>query len=710
MDDAQQPTTKNANSQANSLAEPQSEPLSEVIVGIDLGTTNSLVAIFAEGMPRILPDAQGRMLLPSVVRYETGGTIVGEDAKVRAPEFPATTISSVKRLMGRSVADAANDLAFLTYRVEAGERDTARVVIPASGASAERVVSPEEVSAEVLRALKAQAERALGRSVRKAVITVPAYFDDAQRQATRIAGRLAGLDVVRIVPEPTAAALAYGIGLRAAANGTARGAESNKNAERVVAVFDLGGGTFDVSILRIISNDLPDMGVEDGNQTRAGGAVYQVLSTSGDTRLGGDDFDYALVATMKREIVAMLAGDDVGASTPNSTDGAAAEELLPIEARRSLLALAEQIKITLSELDRAEVAIELGTRVGNGEQVGEPMVYRRVFLRDEFEGMIASYVDRTIACCEAAMRDARLALTRADGSVHGLDAVVMVGGSTRIPLVRARVAAHFGIEPYTALDPDTVVALGAAIQAGVLSGSAKGTLLLDVIPLSLGIETMGGAVAKLVLRNSPVPARATEMFSTSVDGQTSIRLTVYQGEREMAEDCRKLGEFRLRGISPMPAGIPQVEVVFLVDANGVLTASALERRSGKRARLQVVPNHGLSIEDVERIERDSLTHAREDMNRHRVVDLIANATLDMKWISEGIARVEKAGTRLESEYKAELDEHLARVKNFVDRARVDWRSVDASAFHSAKDALDRASMRLQEIAIAASLRGEVPKA
>jgi molecular chaperone DnaK (HSP70) len=310
--------------------------------------------------------------------------------------------------------------------------------------------------------------------------------------------------------------------------------------------------------------------------------------------------------------------------------------------------------------------------------------------------MIAGLVERTIECCRGAMRDAERKL----GGVP-IDTVVMVGGSTRIPMVRRRVGEYFGMEPYTALDPDEVVALGASVQASVLSGANKGALLLDVIPLSLGVETVGGAVAKLVVRNSAVPARAKEMFSTSVDGQTSIKLAVYQGEREMAADCRLLGEFHLRGIPPMPAGIPQLEVTFAVDANGVLNVSAHERRSGKRAALQVVPNHGLTGEEVERIERESYVHAREDMARHRITDLIANGRLDAKWIGE---RLEKHGAKLEAGYRAELEGKLARFREMLERATADWRSVEANAMHRAKEELDVLSVRLQEISIAESLR------
>jgi len=646
---------------------PPSVSAIDPIVGIDLGTTNSLVAILDASGPRVLLDDQGRTLLPSVVRYEPGGgVVVGAEAKARAPEFPRTTISSVKRLMGRSVRDAASDLNFLTYQIEAGERDTARVLVPLETST--RALSPEEVSAEVLRALKARAEAALGRPISRAVVTVPAYFDDAQRQATRTAGRLAGLEVVRIVPEPTAAALAYGLGLD-------RSAARNQK-ERVVAVFDLGGGTFDVSILRIV----PD-------QSGGEGAIYQVLSTSGDTHLGGDDFDHLLVSLMTREIAELI-------SNATGIDGTRVR--MPDEARRGLLGLAEQIKIKLSDQEQTTISVDLGLPGPDGS-----LVYRRAITRSEFESMIEPLVERAIMACGAALRDAREGMHGAE-----IDAVLLVGGSTRVPLVRRRVAEFFKVEPYTAIDPDMVVALGAAVQGGVLSGMAKGTLLLDVIPLSLGIETVGGAVAKLIVRNSPVPARATEMFSTSADNQTAIRLTVYQGEREMAGDCRKLGEFRLRGLPPMPAGIPQVEVAFLVDANGVLTASALERRSGKRAMLQVVPNHGLTSEEVDRIERESIAHAREDMTRHRIVDLITNASLDLKWINEGLTRV---GNALDPAYRTELEALAATLRDFVTRAKADWTSVDGDAFHAAKDALDRASVRLQEVSIAESLKGAKPK-
>ncbi len=631
-------------------------PIPDPIIGIDLGTTNSLVAFADAHGAKVLGD-ESEQLMPSVVRVdEDGSIVVGQEAADGIVAFPDRTINSIKRLMGRSLADASADLKYLGYEVIAGEHDTARVRVMTD--AGEKIMSPEEVSACILRSLKERAEKALGMEVSKAVVTVPAYFDDAQRQATRDSGRLAGLEVVRIVNEPTAAALAYGIRSRGA-----------KDAQ-TIAVYDLGGGTFDISILKLIPGD-------EHNETE----FFQVLSTAGDTHLGGDDVDHLILDLFMGEIAEQLGieADQVMKSFDGST-------------HKALIGFARAVKHKLSSENAAMVSIDLG----DGRK------YERSISRVEFEGLIEGWVDRSIDACQRAMRDAR-----SGNDELVIDSVVMVGGSTRIPFVRTKVGALFGVEPYTAIDPDRVVAMGAALQAQIIAAGKAGgkseALLLDVIPLSLGIETAGGAVAKLIMRNTTVPARAVERFSTSVDGQVNVKIQVVQGEREMVVDCRSLGVFELRGIPPMPAGVPKLVVEFLVDANGILNVSAIEERSGKRAAIQIVPNHGLTRSEVDRIEAESFKYARDDMTQHQVVDLVTNSKLDYKWISE---RLERFADLLEDDYRDELRTKLDVLKGFIERASTDWRSVEPNAFHSAKEDLDRSSMRLQEIGIAESLRAE----
>jgi molecular chaperone HscA len=515
----------------------------EVIVGIDLGTTNSLVAYIREGKPYCIRDEKGKhALVPSVVHFTPEGEIwVGEKAKEKLVTDPAHTIYSVKRLMGKSYGDVADMQGFLGYRIVDDDPE-ALVKVRVR----DRFFTPIELSASILRALKQRAERELGRPVTKAVITVPAYFNDTQRQATRDAGRLAGLDVLRIVNEPTAAALAYGIGL------------DSSHTERV-AVYDLGGGTFDVSILKI----------HEG--------VFEVLATHGDTFLGGDDFDRALAEFLRRQLKG--AADD--------------EAMMPF-----LRLHAEAIK---KELSQAEVF--------EGDVLGQ----RVRVTRSDFEEAIKPLVQRTLDSCAQALRDARL-------QPGDIERVILVGGSTRVPLVKQAVAAFFGQEPFDSLDPDEVVALGAAVQADILAGNQRDLLLLDVTPLSLGIETAGGLMDVLIPRNSKVPTRATRQYTTGVDGQKNLKIAVYQGERDLVEHNRKLGEFILRGIPPMPAGLPKIEIAFILNADGILSVRARELRSGVEQQVDIRPTYGLTEEEMAQMLLDSLSHAADDMRTRALLE------------------------------------------------------------------------------------------
>ena len=516
------------------------------IVGIDLGTTNSLVAHVEGGIPRVIADAEGRVLLPSVVAWTPGGVVVGEAARRQLARNAARTVYSVKRLMGRGFEDVKDELSRLPFEVT----PQAEVVSIRIG---DRVVTPPEVSAHVLRALKQRAEGHLGEPVEQAVITVPAYFNDAQRQATKDAGRIAGLEVLRIVNEPTAAALAYGL---------------QKLSQGIIAVYDLGGGTFDISILR----------VKDG--------VFEVLATNGNTHLGGDDFDRAMVdwllADLKKRHQVDLSGD--------------------AEAVQEIRLGAEAAKCRLSFDERTVLTIPF-----------EGFTYHRDIARAEVEGLVEPIVAATLGPCRQALADAAL---RPDQ----VDEVVLVGGSTRMPLVQRRVEELFGRTPHSRMNPDEVVALGAAVQAQILAGGITDMLLLDVTPLSLGIETLGGIVSVLIARNTTIPTLAKEYFTTSADGQTTVDMHVLQGERELAKDNRSLARFDLAGIDPMPAGMPKIEVTFLIDANGILQVQARELRTGKAASIEVKPTYGLTEDQVEQMVEDSFMHAEADVEARLLIE------------------------------------------------------------------------------------------
>jgi Fe-S protein assembly chaperone HscA len=636
----------------------------ERVIGIDLGTTNSLVAYMEGDTPVVIPGEDGERLVPSVVAFNeegpNAGFVVGNPARATLLSDSANAVYSAKRLMGRDITDVADELKLFPFRLADNLQPGEVLKLKVGGLA----LTPPEVSAYVLQQLKRNAERFFGAPVTKAVITVPAYFNDAQRQATKDAGRIAGLDVLRLVNEPTAAALAYGLDKKTA--------ESPNGIDRLIAVYDFGGGTFDVSILKL----------HEG--------IFEVIATGGDTHLGGDDIDNLLIT---------IALDDIGGDLGADTAAAARASGETIQAlRKSVI----EAKIRLSTLDAATLSVKLPPV---GDQPGK--MYLRDITRMHFEQLTAAVIARTAAPCKQALKDAGLVAAQ-------IDEVVLVGGSTRIPAVQALVDELFqlkarGKKPHTELNPDEVVALGAAVQAQILSGSANSALedllLLDVTPLSLGIEALGGVVAKIIQRNSTIPASATEHFTTGVDGQTNVAIHVVQGERELAKDCRSLARFDLKGIPPMMAGLPRIEVKFLIDANGILHVSAREQRSGQQAEVEVKPTYGLTDEQVETMILASFDNAEEDIQQRQVIEARNEAHTILAAVENG--HTSPAWQKLTSE-------EIEKISISVTELKASVQGGDYRIMRQGIERLDKATRRFAELmmdtAVSGALTGKTMEA
>ena len=592
------------------------------IVGIDLGTTNSLVAYIdaQTGQPRCIPGPYGPTLCPSVVSLDPDGSIiVGEAARRRLLTQPERTIYSVKRLMGRGPADVQSELQLFPFRIDPQSKNVIRVML------GDKMFTPPEISAFILRELRNWAEAFLGEPVDRAVITVPAYFNDAQRQATKDAGRIAGLEVLRLVNEPTAAALAYGL---------------HEKQRGHVAVYDLGGGTFDISILKLISTSEGD--------------IYQVLSTNGDTHLGGDDIDNLLQTLVHKRI---RESEDLDFSP----HGELAQDL-----RKSLIA----VKHELSEKESVTLRFALPN--------GKTFVHN--FSRANFEALIKNVVARTMGPVKQALADAHLA--PAD-----IEEVVLVGGTTRTPLIRRTVQEFFGRKPHTELNPDEVVALGAAVQANILEHGVSNMLLLDVTPLSLGIETYGGAVSKIIPRNSTIPASAQEQYTTGVDNQTGIDIHVLQGERELAKDCRSLARFTLK-VPPAPAGLPRIEVAFLIDANGILQVAAKDMRTGEQHSIEVQPSYGINDTEIERMLEESIEYAEQDFAERQLIEARTESEAILSATTKALANPQSS--EIPAAERSDIEAAIAALKQSVT-------GTDYKLIRKRSDELNRATEHLAEL-------------